>query len=115
MIHVCETLIVSERRACKVLGQQRSTQSHPPRISDEEELLTERIIALATEYGRYGYRMITGLLRNERWRVNHTRVERIWRREGLKAPRKQPKRGRLWLNGWMDGIQSPPPGTEELP
>jgi len=87
VVHVCDTLYVSERRACKVLGQQRSTQSHPPRIYDEEELLTERIIALATEYGRYGYRMITGLLRNEGWRVNHKRVERIWRREGLKVPR----------------------------
>jgi len=98
VIHVCETLIVSERRACKVLGQQRSTQSHRPRIHDEEELLTERIIELVKTYGRYGYRLITGLLRNEGWRVNHKRVERIWRREGLKVPKKQPKRGRLWLN-----------------
>jgi putative transposase len=61
-------------------------------------LLTARIIALATTYGRYGYRMITGLLKNEGWKVNHKRVERIWRREGLKVPKKQPKRGRLWLN-----------------
>jgi len=66
--------------------------------SDEEEL-TRDIIALASRYGRYGYRRITALLRNERgWRVNHKRVERIWRREGLKVPQKQPKRGRLWLN-----------------
>jgi len=66
--------------------------------SDEEEL-TRDIIALATRYGRYGYRRITALLRNERgWKVNHKRVERIWRREGLKVPQKQPKRGRLWLN-----------------
>ena len=79
-------------------ASKRSTQCHRPHIYDEEELLTERIIALATEYGRYGYRMITGLLRNEGWRVNHKRVERIWRREGLKVPQKQPKRGRLWLN-----------------
>jgi putative transposase len=61
-------------------------------------LLTRRIIELATKYGRYGYRMITGLLRNEGWKVNHKRVERIWRKEGLKVPKKQPKRGRLWLN-----------------
>jgi transposase InsO family protein len=53
---------------------------------------------LATKYGRYGYRMVTGLLRGEGWRVNHKRVERIWRREGLKVPKKQPKRARLWLN-----------------
>ena len=59
--------------------------------------LVERIIALATQYGRSGYRRITGLLRGEGWRVNHKRVERLWRREGLKVPQKQPKRGRLWL------------------
>ena len=46
---------------------------------------------------RYGYRRITALLRNEGWKVNHKRVERIWRKEGLKIPKKQPKRGRLWL------------------
>jgi len=57
-----------------------------------------QIISLAIRYGRYGYRRITALLRAEGWRVNHKRVERIWRQEGLKVPRKQPKRGRLWLN-----------------
>jgi transposase InsO family protein len=81
-----------------VLGQARSTQRHKRRIPDDEEPLTVRIIELATLYGRYGYRMITGLLRNEGWRVNHKRVERIWRQEGLKVPKKQPKRKRLWLN-----------------
>ncbi len=55
------------------------------------------MIELATTYGRYGYRRITGLLRWEGWRVNHKRVERLWRREGLKVPQHQPKRGRLWL------------------
>jgi len=58
----------------------------------------DRIIALACQYGRYGYRRITALLRDEGWEVNHKRVERIWRREGLKVPRRQPKRSRLWLN-----------------
>ena len=53
---------------------------------------------MAGEYGRYGYRRITAMLRAEDWVVNHKRVERIWRREGLKVPRKQPKRGRLWFN-----------------
>ncbi len=53
---------------------------------------------MASQYGRYGYRRITGLLRLEGWRVNHKRVERIWRREGLRVPKKQPKRSRLWLN-----------------
>jgi putative transposase len=64
----------------------------------DEKQLTEDILELATKYGRYGYRMITGLLKNEKhWKVNHKRVERIWRREGLKVPKKQPKRSRLWL------------------
>jgi transposase InsO family protein len=96
-MHVCDTLKVSERRACKALGQYRSTQSHRQRIYDEEEQLTNRIIELAATYRRYGYRLITGLLQNEGWKVNHKRVERIWRREGLKVPKKQPKRGRIWL------------------
>jgi transposase InsO family protein len=56
-----------------------------------------RIVSLASQYGRYGYRRITAMLRNEGWRINHKRVERIWRQEGLKVPAKQPKRGRLWL------------------
>ncbi len=57
----------------------------------------ERIVVLASQYGRYGYRRITAMLRNEGWQVNHKRVERIWRQEGLKVPQKQPKRRRLWL------------------
>jgi transposase InsO family protein len=65
---------------------------------DDEERLTAAIIELATIYGRYGYRRITALLRAAGWVVNKKRVERIWRREGLKVPRKQPKKGRLWLN-----------------
>jgi len=56
------------------------------------------MVELATEYGRYGYRRVTAMLRSDGWRVNHKRVERLWRREGLKVPRRQPKRGRLWLN-----------------
>jgi putative transposase len=89
---------VSERRACQICNQVRKTQRHNPDIKDEEVRLTERIIELATQYGRYGYRRITALLRNEGWEVNHKRVERIWRKEGLKVPKKQPKRKRLWLN-----------------
>jgi len=81
-----------------VLGQARATQRYPPHITSEEEQLVTRIIELATQYGRYGYRRITALLKREGWQVNHKRVERIWRREGLKVPQRQPKRGRLWLN-----------------
>lgn len=89
---------MSERRVCRVLGQPRSTQRYKKRIANDEEILTARLVVLASEYGRYGYRRITAMLRQEGWRVNHKRVERIWRREGLKVPVKQPKRGRLWLN-----------------
>jgi transposase InsO family protein len=93
-----ERLSVSERRACIVLGQHRSTQRKPPTGPDDEAALTADIIALAKQYGRYGYRRITALLRTAGWAVNKKRVERIWRREGLKVPQRQPKRGRLWLN-----------------
>ena len=74
------------------------TQRYAPQIVDEEERLAARIIALAAQYGRYGYRRITALLKEEEWQVNHKKIERIWKREGLKVPQKQPKRRRLWLN-----------------
>ena len=82
-----------------MLEQARATQRRNLSPPSDEEQLTGDVIALATKYGRYGYRRITALLNNEcGWRVNHKRVERIWRREGLKVPKKQPKRGRLWLS-----------------
>mgnify|MGYP003586312220 CR=1 FL=1 len=81
-----------------MLGQHRSTQRKAPCGADDEAALTEDIIALARQYGRYGYRRVTALLRDAGWHVNRKRVERIWRREGLKVPQRQPKRGRLWLN-----------------
>jgi len=91
-------LKLSERRVCRVLGQHRSTQRHVPTGRDDEERLTADIVELARQYGRYGYRKIAELLRSSAgWVVNDKRVERIWRREGLKVPAKQPKRGRLWL------------------
>lgn len=81
-----------------ILGQARSTQRHVTVVGEAAERLRVRIIELATQYGRYGYRRVAALLRNEGWPVNHKRVERIWRQEGLKVPKKQPKRSRLWLN-----------------
>ncbi len=97
-MHVRSTLGVSERRACHVLEQHRSTQRKVPRGRRHEDALTGAIIALATAYGRYGYRRIWALLCMQGWQVGLSRVERIWRQEGLKVPRKQPKRSRLWLN-----------------
>ena len=88
---------MSERHACAVLGQHRSTHRKIPRGRDDEERLTADIVELARQYGRYGYRKIAELLRRAGWLVNDKRVERIWRREGLKVPHKQPKRRRLWL------------------
>lgn len=88
---------VSERRACKVIGINRSVKRYVRVIADDEIRLSERVVALASEFGRYGYRKILDFLRMEGWVVNHKRVERIWRQEGLKVPEKQPKRARLWL------------------
>ena len=96
--HVTDKLDVSERFACRVLGQHRSVQRRAPRWPDDEAALRESIIDLARQYGRYGYRRITALLRAEGWTCNHKRVERIWRAEGLNVAARQPKRGRPWLN-----------------
>jgi len=99
VLQVSQKLAVSERRACKVLEQARATQRRNLSPRFDEQQLTDDIIALAAKYGRYGYRRITALLNDKHgWRVNHKRVERIWRKEGLKVPQKQPKLGRLWLN-----------------
>ena len=81
-----------------VLGISRSTYNYQPVKTPLESTLTDRIIELALQYGRYGYRRITALLNAEGFKVNHKRVERIWRQEGLKVPKRQPKRRRLWLS-----------------
>jgi putative transposase len=96
--HVRQQLDVTERRVCRVIDQPRSTQRHLSLVREDEQRLRSEIVRLASRYGRYGYRRVTALLKRDGWRVNHKRVERIWRQEGLKVPQKQPKRGRLWLN-----------------
>jgi len=98
ILHVRTQMNISERRACKVLGQPRSTQRYSATLDETEIALQEAVINYASEYGRYGYRRVHGLLTNDGWKINHKKVERIWRREGLKVPVKQPKRGRLWFN-----------------
>jgi putative transposase len=87
---------VSRRRSCQVLGQCRSTQRRAAAIPDDEPRPVARMVELATEYGRHGYRRVAAPLRAEGFEVNHKRVERLRRREGLRVPRRQPKRGRLW-------------------
>ena len=96
MGHAVTVLHVSERRACRAIGQIRSSSRYVPRPDPFRDRLCERIIALAKEYGRYGYRTVTDMLRLEGWDVSKDRVYTIWRHEGLKVPTKQPKRARLW-------------------
>lgn len=88
----------SERTICRALGQNRGAFRKPRKRPNDEQELMEDIIRLATRYGRYGYKRITSFLRDEGWQVNHKRVERLWRSEGLKVPKKHRKRGRLYLN-----------------
>ena len=78
MEHLRGKFGLSERRVCRVMGQPRSSQRYAGLIRDDEELLRAEIVWLASRYGRYGYRRITALLRNDGWGVNHKRVERIW-------------------------------------
>lgn len=80
-----------------IIGQSRATQCYVKSENKTQATLRERVIFLASKFGRYGYRRVTALLRHEGWIVNPKRVHRIWRQEGLKVPCKQPKRGRLWL------------------
>ena len=89
---------MSERHACRLLGQWRGTQRYILTQRADEDGLTKAIIELASQYGRYGYQRIAALLRSAGWQVGKDRVQRIWRREGLKVPVKQKPRGRLWLN-----------------
>ena len=98
MEHAREKYELSERHACRLVKQWRGTQRYQPIQRMDEDALTRTIITLASEYGRYGYRRITGLLRMAGWQVGKDRVQRIWRREGLKIPKKQRPRRRLWLN-----------------
>lgn len=88
---------MTERRACRVLSVNRTAFRYEPvRLADEDEVRAE-IIELACNYGRVGYRMVTAMMRNKGRRINHKRVERIWREEGLKLPKRQTKKRRLWL------------------
>ena len=89
---------MSERQACRLLGQWRGTQRYEPMWRADEDRLTAAVVTLASEYGRYGYKKIAALLQIAGWSVGRDRVERIWRREGLKVPKKQRLRRRLWLN-----------------
>jgi transposase InsO family protein len=88
---------VSERRACRVVGQIRSTQRYQALPNIKKESIRQRVVEIASHYGRYGYRTVTSFLKQEGWEVGKDAVYTIWREEGLKVPQKQPKRARLWL------------------
>lgn len=93
-----EATKASERKVCATIGQHRSTQRYTSSVNAYAVLLREAVINYASEYGRYGYRAITDLLRMDGWGINYKRVERIWRQEGLQVPAKHRPRKRLWLN-----------------
>ncbi len=93
-----ENFELSERRACKLITINRATKRYTPKINNIDEVITPRVIYYASKYGRYGYKRVTALVRAEGYKVNHKRIYKIWRKEGLKVPKKQPKRGRLYFN-----------------
>lgn len=95
VIHTRQKLDTSERRTCAVLDVARSSMRYKAKCQDDDALRLD-MIRLAKQYGRYGYRKITELLRIEGWRVNHKKVERLWRDEGLKQPDRDKKRRQLY-------------------
>ena len=86
---------VSERRACKVLGQPRHTQRYVAKQDDDEPALVKRMLELVAKHPRHGYRMIWGKLKLEGWHVNQKRIWRLWKQEGLKVPQKKHKKRSL--------------------
>lgn len=90
-----ERLSVSERRACRITGQHRSTQRHMPRCGDRDEGLRVRLRGLSREHPRWGYRRVWASLRNDGWAVNRKKIQRLWREEGLRVPARRRKRQRL--------------------
>ena len=97
MTHIRAHFSHSERRICRALHLARSSVRYAPQPRADEALLTVAVVEMARQYGRYEYRRVHALLKRRGWKTSRSRVERIWKREGLKVPTKQPKRGRLWL------------------
>ena len=93
--HLQRSLELSERRACKVVGQPRSTQRYEVESDGEEQRLRHELREISRQRPRAGYRMAARCLRRGGWRINHKRVQRLWREEGLRVGRKQRKRARL--------------------
>ena len=96
VVHVRQKLATSERRTCRVIGLSRSTLNYTQVSKDNEDKLRLTLIRLAKQYGRYGYRKVAELLAIEGWHVNHKKVERLWREEGLQLPKRHRRRQRLY-------------------
>ncbi len=90
-----DRLQLSERRACEIAGQHRSTQRHEPKVAPDDEALRRRLRRLSARKPRWGYRRAHGHLLAEGWNINRKRVQRIWREEGLRVPARKRKRRRL--------------------
>ena len=90
-----DRLDVSERWACRVVGQHRSTQRHQPRLADDDGALRGELRRIADERPRWGYRRAHAKLREDGWSVNRKRVQRLWREQGLRVPAHRRKRQRL--------------------
>lgn len=95
VIHTRQKLATSERRTCKVVDLARSSMQYRA-VEQNDDALRLAMIRLAKNYGRYGYRKVTELLRIEGWRVNHKKIERLWNEEGLQLPRRHKKKRRLY-------------------
>jgi putative transposase len=90
-----DRLGVSERWACRVVGQHRSTQRHEPKRADDDAVLRAELRKFSEERPRWGYRRAHHRLRELGWEVNRKRVQRLWREEGLRVPQRKRKRRRL--------------------
>ncbi len=95
MEHLQRSFCVSERRACRVIDQPRSSQRHASEKATKDAALSRRMVALSRKNPRYGYRRVWALLRREGWEVNKKRVQRLWREADLKVPARQHKRRRV--------------------
>ena len=90
-----DRLCLSERRACQIAGQHRSTQRHEPNTAADDAALRARLAGLSRERPRWGYRRAHARLLEEGWALNRKRVQRLWREEGLRVPVRRRKRRRL--------------------
>jgi putative transposase len=93
--HLQRVLGISQRLACQIVGQHRSTQRHQPIEPDRDWALREQLCAFSRAHPRWGYRRAHAVLREQGWRVNRKAIQRLWREEGLRVPAKRRKRRRL--------------------